>query len=1127
MKRTNIISALKKVTAAAPAWNIYYEGDNEKEELFGTVYSKEELESTLKKLKEKYPDLEFMVKEVKDIRHEKLVQKLKTPKAIKDFLKENPDDKGLLTENQIEILFASEEVQDINKDMLNDLIDKAGTHVIGTEVMKRVKDLSNSAFLGVLDRMIGNKEILNVMDCSEELLDRIKNKSNLNLEKYARIVLWLGVTSDEKEWVNDFLPKLDKLGIEIIRYRERESIEDLFDVASEDNRTLDIFFRNTRHADLKVIPIVSYQTRCTSLDTSIKIIKKAFEFEKTRPNPQFVDLLNWAAQIEKKNLVNEILDEMKNQWNEKSPWFLSNAKNRLHVSTLFEYANAENQKLNIFYDSIFERFFESEEDEDEDEEESESEYYHRLELIAKDYVKSAKDKDFIFKRLAEEFPSLDWSDADFEFWAKTPLWKSVAPSGDKTNLLKWYESLSAEQKKEVYSQDRQHMINKLDEVLAEHEPKFEDVCLELWTDDSQDKYWAQDSYKILRLYGATSEKIIKGILDRKGPIYVLGCFLSFQYFGNLEDLLNLFKKFVKLDSLDVDEVTTQFKNLGFAESAISEFYLMVDRYDLLDEKTLLKIIGKLSDEELLKIGNKLGVSRVLVEIVEEPDLRKKFTKFFMQADITPEQTILMFNLYTKGENWLDEFDDFIFAFGDQLSNDDWKAFTPYLDDKSVTIMIKIRVYSLTAPKKVIQIIQDLFNNATPVSKFTYASIKNLDPRYIKEFVLRNVAAIKLGGKQSQRNLINICVSFLPDSYLDSSLAPIYYDENIPFEQKKVYLDKMGDALDPEQIRKIIGKDKKNYPRYERPRDVEELPHKAIDEKGELLKLLLPLAKERKAKAKLIVTPDTKKMPLSVKEMLQLSMKDIPDDYVISFDDVKKTYPSLADKLKELLFKAKKTLTVKELKLIVMDLDLEDNKFWLSEVPYSGSWQKKLDMDQVVIQYNFTESMIAEIKKCPPVHSYLTKVFAEKEGTAHPLSNQSFAWARVYKFLKLWLIEELQTDFVGWDTNFKSMTQSMETIMKSFSEQEQKEIKDFISKHFLGWEKKFLATIVQMARDQKIPQICLFDMSEKQGQQTSPSKLKWYYQTLPKSLGFKNTNDEGLPMQVSYGDKKFKIWLKDL
>jgi hypothetical protein len=277
-----------------------------------------------------------------------------------------------------------------------------------------------------------------------------------------------------------------------------------------------------------------------------------------------------------------------------------------------------------------------------------------------------------------------------------------------------------------------------------------------------------------------------------------------------------------------------------------------------------------------------------------------------------------------------------------------------------------------------------------------------------------------------------------------------------------------------------------------------------------------------ALAKITVKVDPVTKPIEpVKQMLLDKVKDVPDDYIIDYKDVKTTYPDIASKLENKFFSKKKQLTIKELKELIKDMQV-DEKFWLSEVPYTQGAQKQLNKEQIVIQLNFTPEMVSEIKKSKPTYDFLSYFFEQYEGKHQPLGNQTFAWARVYKFdpEKIWIIEEMQTDFIGWDKDYKLMIPTMEDKLKKYTEQEQKEILDFFKKHFGRWEHKFLTSIMQMARSKGIAGLWLFDESHKQSSGASPSKMKWYYREVPKDMGMKKEN-------TRIGDKEFMVWKKAL
>ena len=1084
-----IISALKKIVAQS-MWHIYYKDPEESEDkqtLWGTYYTKEETDAILDKLKAKYPDLKFWSDEVEDVRLKELVPRLKTLPALVDFVNENPDKISMLTTEQISKLLSGD-LSDIDVFKILSVIDiqKLGWTNLkysvfdNEQIYAKISEMPDDIFCKFLFyafmKLEDDDAVRHIAKYEDDLIKKSANNTGLQW----RLARRYNAISNFKA-LNAFLPKMKSSIVVGENILDLDDILEIFSNADDENKLLDLFY--------PLLSVSEYIASVKKNDQSKALIKSFNkEFE---PNKGLkFSYIEVALDIGANDLINEILPTLEIEDSE-DIYDISD-----DLSSIFKAANEKNQKLEWFY--LWDE-----------------EWGHPYILQAiKNRMEYAKDKEWTTKKLVdviheaiadgEEIAELT-TEEDIDFFVKTPLWDCFDFSSNE-RFGYWYNLLKPEQKKKVCSSS--FYVPRWTDWLAKNEPDFEDACLEnelLNLGDMVNTF-------------SSSKKVMKKLVTEYGISTVIGALIA-EYGSNFLEKLKAAE--IDISNLNYEEIYNELKKIVSNDRA-NKFAIFTGHMELIDIDDLIKtdFFDKSSKEDLVKFGNQVGVSRVLdlvktsFNAVKSEALLTKFQDFFKQIDMTVEQLDTVFEVYTK--IGYKKFQTFLMDLVKDFTKEDWKHFG---NVKNVWLIL--RYYSFYDPKKFMQKMQSIFDGKdTVLSKFSEQSAKNMDLKYIVEFILKNLNRVT-SGYEHQKDIINYFVTdILPDEYLSSTFAPVYYDEQMPFEKKKHYLDVMGDHLTPEQIKKILGKNYSKYPRFERPKDVPELPHKAVNEKGELLKLLLPLAKEKKAQAKLIVTPGTKEPSSPVKEMLKESMKDIPDEFILTFEDVKKTYPSLAEKLKELLFKNKKVLTVKELKLLVMGLEVEDEKFWLSEVPYTLIVQKKFNMTQVVIQYNFTDAMVNEIKKCESAYKYLAQVFAEKEGSQHPLSNHTFAWARVYKFSETWVIEEMQSDFIGWDNNFKSMTKSMEELLHKFTPEQQKEIMDFFNKHLKDWEKKFLSTLVQMARDNKVSVLALFDVSEKQGQQTSPSKLKWYYHTIPKSLGF-------IEDTLTVSGTPVKVWLKEI
>lgn len=255
----------------------------------------------------------------------------------------------------------------------------------------------------------------------------------------------------------------------------------------------------------------------------------------------------------------------------------------------------------------------------------------------------------------------------------------------------------------------------------------------------------------------------------------------------------------------------------------------------------------------------------------------------------------------------------------------------------------------------------------------------------------------------------------------------------------------------------------------------------------------------------------------IKEMIHQDLKAVPDDRVIHYNDVKEAYPEIAENLKSIFFTKTNKISVKDLKNEISQINPKDEKFWLSETEWKMNLQKILPSAQKVFQLNFTPEMITKIEADPAANKFFTAVFEKYKGSQHPLGDHTFAWARVYTLKDMWIVEEMQSDYVGWEKDFSSMTESLETFMKSvINVDETKQLQEFLVKHLGGWEKKFLATLVDMAKKAGAQKIIMLDEEVKKQYKISQSKAKHFYKNLPRDLGFKKEI-------ARLGDKDLPVW----
>ena len=246
----------------------------------------------------------------------------------------------------------------------------------------------------------------------------------------------------------------------------------------------------------------------------------------------------------------------------------------------------------------------------------------------------------------------------------------------------------------------------------------------------------------------------------------------------------------------------------------------------------------------------------------------------------------------------------------------------------------------------------------------------------------------------------------------------------------------------------------------------------------------------------VTIEDVSETPTPNVEKLAEQYEKVNKKAYVYYKDVKKAYPDIANTLKTEIFKNKDRLSVEDILQMIEEIEPED-KFWISFDRWEGA-QKDLNQKQVVVQLNMDQKLIKEIEENPTVNKFFDDFFKSVSGQ-HPFHGQTLAWARIYKFPDKWIIEELQNDIVGADIK---TSDKIEKLVEGYTQEQLQELGNFFYKHFTDWDKKLVSTIIDMARNEKVPEIWIFDEDIKKEVTRSKSKLARYYRQVPRDLGFK-------------------------
>ena len=279
----------------------------------------------------------------------------------------------------------------------------------------------------------------------------------------------------------------------------------------------------------------------------------------------------------------------------------------------------------------------------------------------------------------------------------------------------------------------------------------------------------------------------------------------------------------------------------------------------------------------------------------------------------------------------------------------------------------------------------------------------------------------------------------------------------------------------------------------------------------------------------IKVTEVKKAPsLPIKQILldekgDKVLENISDEAEVFWADVKKAFPALEAQLKA-IFGGKDRLSVGDLKKKMGTVEDDEAALWLSHVDYNDAWRiqrelpengdddeegNRVEYKQIAIQLNIGPSLVKAIDADPIAQKFFEAYSKMTEGDhLHPNHTQSIAWARVYTLKDKWIIEELQSDIWGASLKANEIPDDAKAydIINKMPKEEQSDLERFFHKHFMDWDKKLIASVINMARKAGVKDIYMWDESIKQKVTRSKSKLDKYYKIVPRDFCLLYTSD---------------------
>ena len=436
--------------------------------------------------------------------------------------------------------------------------------------------------------------------------------------------------------------------------------------------------------------------------------------------------------------------------------------------------------------------------------------------------------------------------------ADTPLWGNIWDKfdfSDESELKEWYPLLKPEQKKSVC--DANGVINEADwfHILLEMEPKYHKKAIDVALNDLDANNSDRLTSVIRHDISTNAWEDLKKIYDKIGIIKFVSC-------GELK-IINiksyLTEMGIDIDKLDYKELWDSEEEYGGVKLKLpKEFFFAMGQYKLvydLDPNAFKTFLGYgVYQQQASEIFASLGVNEAVELLNSMPidatlhQLLINLKPFFEhgEAELNVDEFGTLLDLYYNPR--LEGGNDFCQKLIDDLPEKDLIHFIhsdfDYLKYKSLLVEDPAKFFDeLLSKKNISEDAQDLIkNNSNLLSK--------ISPKILKSFYRR---AVEISNNVPQPHrapfqklLKNIVLNAYPDEYQIPEHTWAFVGES----QDKIehFINVVGmDNFSDDQLKKLLG----TVPRFEKYETTPKLSDPVMEDKLELLRLILPLAKAPK------------------------------------------------------------------------------------------------------------------------------------------------------------------------------------------------------------------------------------------------------------------------------------------
>lgn len=432
-------------------------------------------------------------------------------------------------------------------------------------------------------------------------------------------------------------------------------------------------------------------------------------------------------------------------------------------------------------------------------------------------------------------------------FVKTPIWNHIWDKfkfSEDVDVAEWYNALTTEQKEKFQDENGRGWFHVLYNIEPEYKQKGIDYALQMVKDEDEGDF-SNVNYILRQALQQKDVKTIKDIYEKLG---IVDFFMTI--YNNLSStitgILDLLG--VKFTPEEIEKIWSEFEKESLEPEV---FFMRLGNYKLVFDKNPSAFMDYVIEakvdaqirKKLVDMFSAIGAENVmwLLGVLKNnkqlnTEVRDAVKPYFqnVEAELSVEDIEFLLDWYGN----VSPIDiEFCRELIEQIPED---AIEHFENSKIEILSIKAKLKKnpvkilngWIAAKELPRCLQGGINK-----KMLPFLFKDIDLKALREFILK---AIELTKEDFEEISTYVVLHLYPDDWLNSSY--VWAFERASKEKKEYFIDLVGiENFSESQLKQLFnGK----IPRFEKPEKAPKLSNQVIEDKVELLRLILPLAKPK-------------------------------------------------------------------------------------------------------------------------------------------------------------------------------------------------------------------------------------------------------------------------------------------